>query len=349
MPMFKRFNTAVLNVARSALWLVLISMACALVVTYVIRLGSTLWQSMVFSVCVGAATMLLIRGGYGLIWGERKPSKIGFGALIAIATPLAFMIGSSGAAWMLGLPVENFGWNHLHANAAIVILTVLASIFSTWFFWTQARLERMKAETAAIEQQAMRARLQMLQAQIEPHMLFNTLANLQGLIAIDPPRAQRLLDQLIHYLRATLSSSRTEATTLANEFALMQAYLEVMAVRMGKRLTFSLDLPVELRDTVLPPMLLQPLVENAIKHGLEPNVAGGTVHVTARVSGAALILSVRDTGCGFDPAAEAGNTQLGNANVRDRLQVLYGDAATFVLSPHPAGGTLAQLSLPHPS
>ncbi len=341
----RKLLTLAVAAARSMGSLILICAACAVIVTYVIRLQSTLWQSMVFSLSVGGATMLLIRVGYWLIWSNGKPSKFGFAALIAVATPLAFMLGSSIAAGLLDLPVSDFGLNHLHANAGIVILTVLASIFSTWFFWAQARLERLNATTAAIEQQATRARLQMLQAQIEPHMLFNTLANLQGLIALDPVRAQLLLDQLIVYLRATLSSSRTAATTLAHEFDLMRAYLELMSVRMGKRLTYRLDLPNELRDVTVPPMLLQPLVENAIKHGLEPKLDGGTIMVSARQNIATLTLLVSDTGIGLDCTVGT-SSQLGVANVRERLQALHGDAATFTLTPNLPVGTLAQLILP---
>jgi two-component sensor histidine kinase len=331
--------------ARSVASLTLICAVCAVIVTYVIRLQSTLWQSMVFSLCVGGATMLLIRGGYRLIWGDNKPSRFGFACLIAVAIPLAFMLGSSVAATVLDLPVSDFGLSHLHANAGIVILTVLASIFSTWFFWTQARLERLNAATAAIEQQATRARLQMLQAQIEPHMLFNTLANLQGLIALDPARAQLLLDQLIVYLRATLSSSRTATTTLAHEFDLMQAYLALMSVRMGKRLTYRLDLPAELREAVVAPMLLQPLVENALKHGLEPKLEGGSILVSARRDGTVLTLLVSDTGLGLN-LASSNQSQLGVTNVRERLQALHGDAAILTLTPNLPAGTLAQLTLP---
>ena len=330
----------------AVLTLLVICAICALIVTYVIRLQSTFWQSMVFSICIGGATMLLIRAGYALIWRYAKPSNWGMALLIAVATPLGFMLGSVTASRLLHLPVDDFGLRHLHANAGLVILTVLASVFSTWFFWTQARLQRLNATTAAIEQRATKARLQMLQAQIEPHMLFNTLANLQGLIALDPIRAQRLLDQLIVYLRSTLSSSRVETTTLAQEFELMQAYLEVMSVRMGTRLHYTLELPPALRSIALPPMLLQPLVENAIKHGVEPNIAGGSITVRAGQHGERLMLTVSDTGRGLEAAPIEPSGQLGVANVKERLQMLYQDRATFSLLPNTPSGAVAQITLP---
>ena len=193
----------------------------------------------------------------------------------------------------------------------------------------------------------MQAQLQLLQAQIEPHMLFNTLANLQGLISFDPDRAQLLLDQLIQYLRATLSSSRAEATTLEQEFKLMQAYLGLMAVRMGARLAYTLDLPDDLRSARLPPMLLQPLVENAIQHGLEPKIEGGHITVRASVDDDQLTLTVMDDGLGLDHPGQTKGTQLGVTNIRERLQVMHGAAASLSLDANTTGGVTARLTLPY--
>ena len=193
----------------------------------------------------------------------------------------------------------------------------------------------------------MQAQLQLLQAQIEPHMLFNTLANLQGLISFDPDRAQLLLDQLIQYLRATLSSSRAEATTLEQEFKLMQAYLGLMAVRMGARLAYTLDLPDDLRSARLPPMLLQPLVENAIQHGLEPKIEGGHITVRASVDDDQLTLTVVDDGLGLDHPGQTKGTQLGVTNIRERLQVMHGAAASLSLDANTTGGVTARLTLPY--
>jgi len=209
----------------------------------------------------------------------------------------------------------------------------------------QAQAEAEKARAASIEKQAMQAQLQLLQAQIEPHMLFNTLANLQGLISVDAPRAQHMLDQLILYLRATLSSSRAEKTTLSHEFSLMEAYLDLMSVRMGKRLSFTLQLPHALEDVLIPPMLLQPLIENAIKHGLEPKIDGGHIDVRATLEQGMLRLSIADTGLGLGVSPARG-TQVGLANVRERLLALYGTSASLLLLANPSDGTIAQLDLP---
>jgi LytS/YehU family sensor histidine kinase len=187
----------------------------------------------------------------------------------------------------------------------------------------------------------------MLQAQIEPHMLFNTLANLQGLIAADPPRAQLLLEQLIAYLRATLKSSRAAATTLAEEFSLMDSYLGLMSIRMGERLSYRLELPPSLAGLPLAPMLLQPLLENAIRHGLEPKIEGGRLDVSAAHDGANLVLTVCDTGLGLQAPARHG-TGLGLENIRERLHALYGPGASLVLADAVPCGTVATLTLPMP-
>jgi sensor histidine kinase YesM len=239
----------------------------------------------------------------------------------------------------------------------MLIFIALVSFGASWIFWNRNKMLALKAEaeaekarTAAVEKQAMQAQLQLLQAQIEPHMLFNTLANLQGLIAIDPQRAQHMLDQLIHYLRATLSSARADKTTLIHEFDLMRAYLELMSVRMGTRLTYAMHLPDDLHDATVPPMLLQPLVENAIKHGLESKIGGGHIDIIAKREAERLILSVADTGLGLDATSHPHylkhGTQVGLSNVRERLHALYGEQAQFNLTHNTPVGTIAQLTIP---
>jgi sensor histidine kinase YesM len=246
-------------------------------------------------------------------------------------------------------------------NRILLLMCVLISFSFGFYFWNKNKIADLRADTekeksrnAAIEKQAMQAQLQLLQAQIEPHMLFNTLANLQGLIAIDTERAQYMLEQLIVYLRASLNSSRIEKTTLKHEFALMKAYLELMAIRMGKRLTYILDLPVELETKEIAPMLLQPLVENAIKHGIEPKLDGGSIYVQATQHDGFLHLHVSDTGLGlpFDYNESTVHTSdethhhIGNANVRERLLALYGPTAHLSLEPKQPEGVTARISIP---
>lgn len=184
-------------------------------------------------------------------------------------------------------------------------------------------------------------------------MLFNTLANLRALITLDPPRAQAMLDHLIAYLRATLSASRTPSGpghTLTDEFARLQDYLALMAIRMGPRLQFQLDLPEALRSHAVPPLLLQPLVENSIQHGLEPKLEGGSIRITASKAQGVLCLEVLDTGLGIGPGThppEQGHG-FGLQQVRERLASAFAGQAGLELQSPPAGGTRARITLPLP-
>ena len=240
--------------------------------------------------------------------------------------------------------------------AATLAGTVFAASVAIYFSHSRGRESQQRAQLAATERDATLAKLTLLQSQLEPHMLFNTLANLRVLIGVDPPRAQAMLDQLIAYLRATLSASRSQAHALGTEFERIEDFLALMSVRMGARLRTNFNLPEELRDLAVPPLLLQPLVENAVKHGLEPKVEGGCIDVRAVRDGPLLRLSVRDTGVGLragafapgDSDAAAPPTSFGLSQVRERLRVLYGDRATLTLdaAPDAEGGALARITLP---
>jgi signal transduction histidine kinase len=327
---------------------------CALMITHVLHMGGSFGQNLVFSLCIGTLALMLIDGGRMLLWGGGKPPAGRFILLTLVSLPIAQVAGSLFAGWLLGM-------DRRHAMPAgpgyafeVLVFTMLAGLVTTWFFWNrgelaslQAEAEAEKARSAAIERQAMQAQLQLLQAQIEPHMLFNTLANLQGLIAIDPPRAQHLLEQLILYLRAALDSSRAAHATLEQEFRLMAAYLELMSVRMGRRLAYGLSLPDGLRAAAIAPMLLQPLVENAIRHGLEPKIEGGRIDISAEQKDGRLLLTVTDTGMGLDAPARHGSG-MALDNIRERLLALHGDAARLELLPNTPCGAIAQLTLPMP-
>lgn len=326
----------------------------ALLITYVVRIGSPLYINLVISVCVGTLAVTFIDGGRLLLWAERKPPVLPFILLLAVSAPVAHYLGYAIASLLLGIPQDDLAVGRERHTTALLIGSTVSFLAIIWFFWSRSRLQYLKAEAeaekaraASVERQAMQAQLQMLQAQIEPHMLFNTLANLQGLIAVDPPRAQHMLEQLIQYLRATLSSSRADKTTLEHEFSLMNAYLGLMKVRMGSRLRYTLELPEELGKVMVPPMLLQPLVENAIKHGLEPKIDGGDITVRASRQGDMLVLAIADTGLGLNAApAQENSTHVGVDNIRERLRALYDSDASFTLEPNHPSGVVAEIRIP---
>jgi len=204
-----------------------------------------------------------------------------------------------------------------------------------------AQLQR-DAEAERLARELSESKLRMLRAQIEPHFLFNTLGAVQQLAADGAPRAAALTADLIAFLRASFSDMRREQVTLANEFATIAAYLRVMQARMGKRLDFSLDLPDALAETRVPSMLVLTLVENAIKHGIEPSLRGGAILVGAVVEEDKTVIRVRDTGVGMSDTPGDG---AGLDNVRRRLVLAYGEEARLDL--HDADpGVAAEIVLP---
>ena len=202
------------------------------------------------------------------------------------------------------------------------------------------RSEKTQAVQTATEKELTVAKLSLLHAQVEPHFLYNTLASAQLLTRSDPARADAMLGHLIQYLRHSLPRTDDEQSTLGAELERALAYLEILKIRMGPRLSVEVDVPENLRATPLPPMMLQTLVENAIKHGLEPRTAGGTVWVRARRTDGAVAVTVADDGDGFNtgPNARTSGTGIGLKNVRERLRLVYGsDAALSVVANFPAG------------
>jgi two-component sensor histidine kinase len=209
------------------------------------------------------------------------------------------------------------------------------------------------AEAEALRRQLVEARLNTMQAQVEPHFLFNTLASIDHLIETDPKRASQMQKNLIALLRASMPTMREAAgqqslRDLKRELAVVRPYLEILQVRMEERLTCEIDVPEGLLSAEFPPMIIQGLVENAIKHGLEPKPEGGHLRVAARIEHGKLIVEVADTGLGFGRADTRG-TGVGLANTRERLQLLYGARASLTVAENQPCGTLIRISVPYRS
>lgn len=210
-----------------------------------------------------------------------------------------------------------------------------------------ARDASTKADVANLERRLTEAQMATLQAQVEPHFLFNTLALIGQLIETDQKEAARVHGHLIEYLRASLPQMRSAkgtGGTLGKQVELSRAYLSIMQARMKERLAVRVEVPDFLGSAPFPPMMLQTLIENAIKHGLEPKIAGGTITVRARVEGATLHVDVVDDGAGFNPHAGNG---VGLANIRERLALLYGKDAELVIETPPGGGACVSIRLPY--
>lgn len=206
------------------------------------------------------------------------------------------------------------------------------------------RNEQASAAQTGSEKELAVAKLNLLHAQIEPHFLYNTLASAQILTRSDPARADEMLGNLISYLRNSLPKTENEPSTLGVELERARAYLDILRIRMGERLRTQIEVPDPLKNAVFPPMMLQTLVENAIKHGLEPKYGGGTIWIRARENAGSLAVTVADDGQGFN--AQSSGTGVGLKNLRERLKLAYADAAAFVIAANFPNGVAATITVP---
>jgi signal transduction histidine kinase len=374
-------------------WLLLLVICLGIALLIWVLDGGRFWAKLLYSVCIGLSCMLIndtswlaqaalhdrLRALRGL---PRSPGRFVQGWAGVVPSALLCLVLGPPLGQALADRFTGFnspGLLDLGSSSARITLlfSLLATVVLMALISGMERLASARAQAEAAQRQAAEHQLRLLQSQLEPHMLFNTLANLRVLIALDASRAQDMLDHLIAYLRATLQASRAAEHPLATEFQRLADYLALMAVRMGPRLQVQLDLPEALRQVPVPPLLLQPLVENAIQHGLEPHVEGGRISVQAELQGAQLVLTVRDTGAGLpatrgdaaataparprssaDAAADASTdttrpagTGFGLAQVRERLATLHGSRASLTLQPagDTEGGTRATVRLPMPA
>lgn len=261
-----------------------------------------------------------------------------FGALLA--TPIALL--PSTPQTRTGAVVSG----HIAVGFMFASTLALMQISFGLVLSRQKRQADLRQRQILLEREMLANRLAMLQAQIEPHFLYNSLANVQVLTRSNPDAAERMLSHLIDYLRAAVPAMRGGTSTLGRELALARAFLSIMQFRMGDRLQFSVDAPAELAQHELPPTVVGTLIENAIKHGLEPSVRGGRIDVRAWAENGKLVIEVADTGVGFTASAGSG---VGLANARERLSLIYGGAAELDLAlndAHGNTGVIARMILP---
>jgi two-component sensor histidine kinase len=315
--------------------------------------------NMVYSQCIGLSIWALIEVALQWLvtdWDQQwrrlvalvpVPVPVPVAVAVAVAVVAGYMLGTLVADTLL--QANSFGYlaDQPRKFWGLLVISLGAGTGMTYFFLSRAQLVAERQRTEVALRLEAESRLKLLDAQLEPHMLFNTLANLSMLISVDPSRAQTMLEHLITYLRATLSASRTNTHTLEQEFDRLRDYLELMAVRMGSRLQFALDLPEALRPLAVPTLLLQPLVENSIQHGLEPKVEGGRIDIFARLDSERLSLEVVDTGLGLGASASVVEGRgFGLTQIRERLVTLYGAAGALKLVAEHAGGVRATVTFP---
>jgi len=260
---------------------------------------------------------------------------------------------------LLTIAVKGYTLDYIIGNKSVFVGTLFgaffAGLFVSLFFLLKHRearateaLHKAETERHLLSKHAAESELKLMQAQVEPHFLFNTLASVQFLTETDPPQASRMLGHLLSYLRAALPQLRRASTTLGQELELAEAYLNILRMRMGPRLDFAVDVPDALRVHPFPPVLLISVVENAVTHGLEPQADGGRVTIAARRDADRLIVTVTDTGSGLSGNSQPGQG-VGLANVRERLSALYGARGRFALEESAPRGAMATIEVPFES
>jgi signal transduction histidine kinase len=309
-------------------------------------LAADIWQDFTAHLASALLMLLVIEPvrRLGPAAGARRVGALAVSILLAAA--LAALARS---VWLIGSgndPEETWSsWPVLFVRFALpAALLVIVGEFHRRELQSLEAMHTAEADRAVLEQETLQARLKTLEAQIEPHFLFNILANVRRLYETDAAAGEAMLDQMMRYLQVALPSMRSERATLDREAQLIEAYLELQQVRMGRRLAFRVDIAADLRRIEVPTMMLLTLVENAVKHGLAPQREGGRIEVGARLEGAQLHLEVADTGRGFGSGTSGGGTGL--ANVRARLSAMFGSGAGLTLQAREPCGLLASIRLP---
>jgi sensor histidine kinase YesM len=305
--------------------------------------------ALVMSLSFGLSICTLIKLLFWIL-NPRMFSTLSIGLILASSILVGMVIGSQVGPFIL----VRFFSVAIGAEEGNALRTAVMAIFFggavAYFFYSKAQLKLVRAvveqeriDRLASEKEALESKLRMLQAQIEPHFLFNTLANILSLIDTEPAKGKSMLMDLSLYLRTSLARTLPDKTTLGQESDTIQAYLSIQKIRLGDRLRFTIEIPEVLRQGLFPPMILQPLVENAVKHGLEPKSDGGEIIIKADEQDNLLRIMVADTGLGFSSLNQPG---VGIANVRERLRLLYGERGRLLLEENQPAGVRAVVEVP---
>lgn len=309
--------------------------------------GTKFIISLIFSQCIGITCATFVAASLRLFKIPRFPLQI---AVAAAATVVGSAIGVAAAYGIVRfvvpvampsvLPDEKY---KLHATNMLYAL--LFGSIGSYIFISYQKISDEKIKRLELEKNAVVTEIKLLQSQMEPHFLFNTLSNILGLIDTDPEKAKRMLESFTAFLRSSLVTARSGTVTLAQELDVVKNYLHVFAVRMGDRLGYSIDIPDSLRDITIAPLIIQPLVENALKHGLEPLVQGGVITIRAVRQGDTVIITVADSGAGIQEKG-SGNS-IGLANIERRLELLYGGRGRLFLQENEPRGLKAVIEIPY--
>ncbi|XLZ72584.1 histidine kinase [Massilia sp. SR12] len=316
--------------------------AAWLLITLGIYSGRARWDKLALFSCLVLAAALGQAGAYSLRW--LLPKEAGW-VWCWLAQPFLWLGAGTAATQAYRFSTAHYqlrALSDLHMFGSAAAFVVLVVTIPLMISRRDARVLQM----AELQRAAVQAELKSLQAQVEPHFLYNTLANTRYLARHAPERAVEMLDHLIAYLRTALPDMRTPTSTLGRECELVGHYLALMEIRFGERLSTRIDCPDALRAAQVPPMMLMSLVENAVQHGVEPKPGQVRVSVMAAEHAGQLHITVRDDGAGLQQGLPVLGSGVGLRNVRERLQALYEGRAAFELRQAADGATEAELRLP---
>ena len=302
----------------------------------------------IFSQCLGLSICTSIMAGHLFL---KNATALQHFFMILITMTLGATFGSLLGILFAGLPVTEIFQGRPALLFQLIFIGIVFGSIITYFFFSQERISQARAEMQEeqikrldSEKIALETHLKMLQAQIEPHFLFNSLSTVLSLMETDKEKAARMLTDLTQYLRVSLSKTRAENTTIGQEMEMARAYLDIYKIRMGDRLQYHIQSENGLKEKAIPPMLVQPLLENAVKHGLENNVEGGLITITTNSDHRKIRIAVADTGKGLGETSDAG---FGLMNIRERLHSLYGQEGKLILEENRPKGLKVTIEIPH--
>jgi len=358
LPFVQRWpRTPLRSIALTVAWSMTIGAALLMVQAIFFRRGDFM-QYVLATVVISNTVGFMTHGGLVLTgwllrgWPQRQTGPVRSAYYVGMVSMLAVLgiaLGNGILQWRNPLHyLDHFSELAPVVPFALAMAVLMLALTTIGQRRAQAEVAtlRQREEMAATAQLLAEARLRALQAQIEPHFLYNTLANVLSLIDTQPAQARHMLERFIDFLRASLQATRGESATVGAELDLAAAYLDVLAVRMGKRLHYRIDADDAVRACAVAPMLIQPLVENAVMHGLEPKVEGGTIVLRAHLETTGLVIEILDDGVGIGNAPPRAGGGVGMANVKARALSVHGAAAQVYLLDNPGGGALVRLLLP---
>ncbi len=326
----------------------LLNTIAALVIRYIIMKNHPFLDVLIISQIIGLSTASFVMSGSWL--AEKKELPIFLGIVIGMSLGIfSGCLLSWGFLSVFRNVDSSYFLKYIVSN--VIILGFVFGIPIIYFFNSRRKLTESenkiqleKIKRLSIEKEAAMTSLKLLQAQIEPHFLFNTLSNVISLFDIDTKAAKKMLINFNEYLRTCLQRTRQETITLTEELHLIRQYLEIFKIRMGDRLTYEINNLTDEPQIYFPPLIIQPLVENSIKYGIEPKIDGGHIDITCRTNDQKLEIIIRDTGTGLDN--NANQAGIGINNVSQRLEHIYGNVASIAIKQNHPNGVTATIKIP---